>query len=359
MTIEGRTRIAELERYINELLTLKRKIVVPIRFFCSHSHDVGFRAFVDEFTRDGRAGLCKPMSGVEVYIVPMALQHSVSALRGVAVPVAADRALLGFIISKEEGPVEYTQKAGSPVDLDSPPYPGDPDIPSGVVKVGVVPTVGIGFQRATAATPAPASSVALSSTLQPPPRSAPSAVGASAGQQQGVGLVGTTVASSTKPVVGVLVGARAAYASGTAAHSASGTFATSPRASMVTTPSSPRASGGFGVAPSSGLSGGLAAHAAAVPSPAATPPVVVNTTAQPPATAATGPVGTSSGPADQQREVMLRVAAFCAQGGPQTMDMLKGKENALKLMPFLFEGQPRHQEFRNILLEILRHPKPS
>jgi hypothetical protein len=55
----------------------------------------------------------------------------------------------------------------------------------------------------------------------------------------------------------------------------------------------------------------------------------------------------------QQLEVMQKVAQFCAENGAQTIQMLKEKDGAISLMPFIFEGQEGYQDFLNILKDIL------
>ena len=52
-------------------------------------------------------------------------------------------------------------------------------------------------------------------------------------------------------------------------------------------------------------------------------------------------------------ETIKKVAQFCASNGASTISMLKKKEGALNVMPFLFEGQIGFNEFLLTLKEIL------
>ena len=53
------------------------------------------------------------------------------------------------------------------------------------------------------------------------------------------------------------------------------------------------------------------------------------------------------------KETIKKVAQFCASNGASTISMLKKKEGALNVMPFLFEGQIGFEEFLSTLKEIL------
>ena len=53
------------------------------------------------------------------------------------------------------------------------------------------------------------------------------------------------------------------------------------------------------------------------------------------------------------RETIKKVAQFCATNGASTISMLKKKEGAVNVMPFLFEGQVGFEEFLSTLKGIL------
>lgn len=53
------------------------------------------------------------------------------------------------------------------------------------------------------------------------------------------------------------------------------------------------------------------------------------------------------------KEMILKVAQFCASNGASTINMLKNKAGAASVMPFLFEGQPGYAEFLSTLKSIL------
>ena len=93
----------------------------------------------------------------------------------------------------------------------------------------------------------------------------------------------------------------------------------------------------------------------------AQPPVNLSLGARTSATTAvlTAPAATTSQPSipapipPALRETIKKVAQFCATNGASTISMLKKKEGALKLMPFLFEGQIGFDEFLLTLKGIL------
>lgn len=53
------------------------------------------------------------------------------------------------------------------------------------------------------------------------------------------------------------------------------------------------------------------------------------------------------------KETIKKVAQFCASNGASTINMLKKKEGAKNVMPFLFEGQVGYEEFLSTLKSIL------
>jgi hypothetical protein len=53
------------------------------------------------------------------------------------------------------------------------------------------------------------------------------------------------------------------------------------------------------------------------------------------------------------KETIKKVAQFCASNGASTISMLKKKEGAKNVMPFLFEGQVGYEEFLSTLKNIL------
>ena len=59
------------------------------------------------------------------------------------------------------------------------------------------------------------------------------------------------------------------------------------------------------------------------------------------------------------KETIKKVAQFCASNGASTINMLKKKEGAKNVMPFLFEGQVGYEEFLSTLKNILGMPSTS
>ena len=53
----------------------------------------------------------------------------------------------------------------------------------------------------------------------------------------------------------------------------------------------------------------------------------------------------------------LKVAKFCAANGMESLTILRGKDCARKLMPFLFEDLEGHSEFMHLLRELINEKK--
>lgn len=54
----------------------------------------------------------------------------------------------------------------------------------------------------------------------------------------------------------------------------------------------------------------------------------------------------------EQRDMIEKVAQFCASKGVETLKALRDKEESKKLMPFLYDGAPGHTDF---LAALKRH----
>lgn len=104
----------------------------------------------------------------------------------------------------------------------------------------------------------------------------------------------------------------------------------------------------FGLGPGSFSMGGITAPQN-VPSvltplsPAITPPIVP----------VTAPVSQAL------LETIKKVAQFCASNGASTISMLKKKDGAINVMPFLFEGQAGYETFLSTLKTCLGMAVPS
>lgn len=58
-------------------------------------------------------------------------------------------------------------------------------------------------------------------------------------------------------------------------------------------------------------------------------------------------------------ETIKKVAQFCASNGASTISMLKKKDGAINVMPFLFEGQAGYETFLSTLKTCLGMAVPS
>ncbi len=85
INIDGRTRIQELERFIQELMTVNRKVVATCVFLTNQTGvDSSYHKFGEEFSRDQRVGISNNLTKtIQVYIIPSSLKDQISILRTV------------------------------------------------------------------------------------------------------------------------------------------------------------------------------------------------------------------------------------------------------------------------------------
>lgn len=122
--IDGRTRIGELEKFVNELITANRKIVATVTFLVGHvsmnDPNNSYHKFCEEFTKDERAGISNSSeTGVQVYIIPPALKAQISILKGLQPDNTAmmqnQGLLFGLIVSKSSGPKDLIHRHQSTI----------------------------------------------------------------------------------------------------------------------------------------------------------------------------------------------------------------------------------------------------
>ncbi len=140
-TIEGRTKILELERFLTEVLAFGRKLVLTFRFYASHSPaaDSPYRKLCDEFTRDKRAGVSNISDQIQVYVVPPELKNELSLLRHLECGPDDNRSLFGIVVSREQGPAEFVHSELEFVDEMDLPSPES--IPRSLSSVSAFPPV--------------------------------------------------------------------------------------------------------------------------------------------------------------------------------------------------------------------------
>jgi len=110
--IDGRTRIAELDKFVKELISLNRKIVATTTFLVNNvqANDStnSYTKFCEEFSKDERAGISNIENHVQVYIIPPALKAHISILKTLQpdnTAIMQNQGLLfGIIVSKTPGP---------------------------------------------------------------------------------------------------------------------------------------------------------------------------------------------------------------------------------------------------------------
>lgn len=310
ISIDGRMRVAEADRFINE--NIGRKLVAPFRIYTSKNlpANSGYYKFCEEFTRDQRIAIFNATKDqVWVYVLPPALKDSISFLKGFHIEKGSERCLYGIIICRESAPLnapDLSARHMEVVDLSDPPEPratggsgssgtGSSSSSSSSNTSVAVSTAAVGSK--TAAVPPPAPPVPpLKASVVPPPVFRPTA----------------------------------------------------------------------GPASSSSSSGGSSSH----PPPAVPPlplissssltavPLTTHPLLHPPATSATAAVTpaqvvTAAAPPRLSEDNIRKVATFCAANGVQTIEMLKRKPEAQTVMPFLFADGEGHSLFLDILKSIL------
>jgi hypothetical protein len=112
VNIDGRTKIPDLQRFIQEVLDLKKKIVSTVAFLVFDVNMLdktnSYVRFCEEFTRDQRASISNVSEAVQLYVIPPELKDSIQILKNVTLDVK-DKApnqgiLYGLVVSKEAGP---------------------------------------------------------------------------------------------------------------------------------------------------------------------------------------------------------------------------------------------------------------
>ena len=314
ISIDGRVRIAEAERFVNESLKSGRKLVVPFRIYTTKNKNspsyAGYQKFVDEFTRDERSGLCNVIPNqVSVYIFPPALKDSISFLKGFHIDKDISRALYGIIVCRESLVIDTgtvnSSRSFEEVNLNDPPEPTSSTSTSS-------------SSNSSSVTSSSSSVVQKVANVVPPPPMPPSSSSLSS-----TAAAASVSKSSGSNVVPVPVVPPPVFRP----------TAATPQ-SMTAVPPPP-------VAPS------IVPMVSATPAVPQVPPHVpaVAVTAPPPIP----PIIRLA----VSEENIRKVAGFCAANGAQTIEILKNKPEAQTIMPFLFAGGEGHQMFLDILKSIL------
>lgn len=132
LNIDGRTKIAELERFLGEVLAHGKKTVAVAVFLvpsdnapAATSSSTSYQKFVEEFTAAERAGLCNASPTVQVYLIPPALQGAVSVIRDIRMdPFPRQpskpsefqhQVLFAVIVSKEVAPPHFLSRTYPPM----------------------------------------------------------------------------------------------------------------------------------------------------------------------------------------------------------------------------------------------------
>lgn len=124
--IDGRTRIGELERFLNEVIARGKKIV-SIVYLSFNNSDIAskntYDTFCSEFTHNEKSGMCNINDRVQLHLVPPSLKNRITFLNQSShrfndgsdsdsdddddVSRGYNKVLYGIIVSKEVGPYIY------------------------------------------------------------------------------------------------------------------------------------------------------------------------------------------------------------------------------------------------------------
>jgi hypothetical protein len=317
LTIDGRTRILDLEKFINELLPLGKKLVLPFKLIVDrlqHSNVSACQRFCDEFSRDQRAGMCNvTASSSQVYIVPAALKSTVSLLNVFQHEAdGSSLVLYAIIVSKEaSGPASLVTMDPESLSSSSSSSSSTKAAASSAVFAAStsssykLPSSGYGSGAYASSVP--------SAVLPPAPYGTTTSISSSlAPPLQAVHSTNITLASAAAGrSVSVLL------PSASAADSVAG----QPRMLQQRPPQEERSAAG-------------GSHSAPI---APQPGRIVSSSLH------TQMVSTVTD------EMIQRVATFCSAKGPETLQMLREKPESKSLTPFLFEGHPRYGDFMKLL----------
>lgn len=131
INVDFRTRIAEVERFISEVLAQGKKTVAIVLFVVPSAHAAAssssYRKFCEEFTTAQRVGMSNVSDVLQLYLVPPALQSSISILRDVRLDAFPRQSiaptefqhqiLFGIVVSKENGPSQFVTRHYPPLPL--------------------------------------------------------------------------------------------------------------------------------------------------------------------------------------------------------------------------------------------------
>jgi hypothetical protein len=112
--IDGRTRIAELDKFIGEVLARNSKYLGVFTLSVKEADLGSYQKLCDELTKDNRAGISNVSDTVQVYIIPPTLVTSIQILQDKELKhmegMPKYGLLYGVAITKEAGPVSFTSR---------------------------------------------------------------------------------------------------------------------------------------------------------------------------------------------------------------------------------------------------------
>eukprot|EP01039_Chlorochromonas_danica_P002233 gene2233-2441_t len=330
--IDGRTRIKELDRFIQEVIATGRKMVATCAFLVFHNGlpDCSYNKFCDEFTRDQRAGISNVAESVQLYVIPPALKDSVQILTSLKLVSALPNTgvLYGLIVAKESGPAAIVNSLHA-------------SLPFTVSSFAVLETVS---QSLTPSSSTPSVNAPSSVISNKHDQTQPFL--AAGGSSQLPTALGHKAPAAFPPVQQPISAPLSMpMAASFPIAKPTGGFSTPGNA-----PAFPIAPGGPGVSAGMGMPGrgpvvGSMPLAASHLIPSGQPAGGI-------AQGGGGMVGRTTLPVDV-RDKILQTAQFCANNGVAKLQSLKNIPSSRTVMPFLFEGNPGYEEFMQALRECV------
>ena len=305
LLIEGRVKIVDMNKFLNEVITLKKKSLIKFKLTATDESRYLLDKFCEEYEKDSRAGVCNIGEGGTVYIIPPSFQKLVSCLTKDKIGKSS---VFAVLVIKSINPSNNEEEANVTIKPVSTTSNGKYcSIINFMSSIFIAP-VAIKSQ----ATPSTSTSVKLPSAFDTKTPSAPVPPAIKKPiptPENAFSNLSSTTAMLNKPLPPVPPNSTTTMATVTPK-------VIPPPPTMPTSISKP------------------------IPPPPAPPakPIANNVTSSSFAT-----------PLVKQEDNILLTAQYCAANGVPAIDALKLKPEARVTTPFLFEDNPLYPEFIRVL----------
>lgn len=355
VSIDYRTKIADLEKFIIQSSASGRKIIATCYIFVkgASSPESGYSRLCKDYTEDRKAGLQNVKENVQFYIIPPQLKGALTILRSLE-GQDTSHTLYGIIVAREEGPAKYVQMSMSSfnqydVDDDGQPMAKSPEYDTmtddTANDLSIHQMIMSNVSYTPNAIPPVASAIPRPILGQPRPLvpqnvlNIPHSLPINAGVPRGVPAAVSGLNFAPRPMNAL--GLPPAFNIPRPLSVPSNNLPLKPlmppqNAGLAIPIANPR-----GITMPRPLSGLPMPSMAGMNAPRA----VATGQAQVPSF--------DSQPFQKQRDIVRQVAQFCIDNGPETIAFLKNKDTARMSTPFLFEGHSAFNEFHGILKQLL------